>query len=186
MDLVDELAPDILVLGFGTPVRAALNSLAWVRAERLPVRIIVGASEMSRSDVVEAMTLNVDGIVPGNAPDEEILTCFQAVAEGQQWLSPLIREIAAGRVTWDGRLTEDPFRVLTAREVEVALEVASGTSNQQAAENLGIKLYTLKLHLHRIYARLRVANRRELAQLAARRPVPAVEPGHKATRESGR
>lgn len=174
VDLVDELSPDILVLGFGMTDRAALNALAWVRAERLPVRVIIGAAEMSRDDVVEAMTLNIDGLLPDTASDEQIAACLSAVVESRQWLSPVAVDVAAGRTSWDGRFAKDPLWVLTEREIEVALEVARGPSNQQAAENLGIKLPTLKLHLHRIYARLKVANRHELAQLVARRPLPGV------------
>jgi DNA-binding NarL/FixJ family response regulator len=51
---------------------------------------------------------------------------------------------------------------LTAREREIALLVARGWPNKQVARALGLSTGTVKMHLHRIFQKLGIANRRAL------------------------
>jgi DNA-binding CsgD family transcriptional regulator/PAS domain-containing protein len=48
---------------------------------------------------------------------------------------------------------------LSAREIEVARLVASGLSNQEVAQKLGVSYYTARNHVERLLAKLGVANR---------------------------
>ena len=55
---------------------------------------------------------------------------------------------------------------LSAREVQILEQVATGATNQQIAHNLGISVNTVKAHLRNIYGKLQVESRTE-ATLAA-------------------
>lgn len=58
---------------------------------------------------------------------------------------------------------------LTTQELEVALVVARGATNREAAAELFLSPKTIEAHLSRIYVKLNVRSRTELAaQLAAR------------------
>jgi DNA-binding CsgD family transcriptional regulator len=48
---------------------------------------------------------------------------------------------------------------LSAREVEVARLVATGLSNQEVAERLGVSYFTARNHVERVLSKLGVANR---------------------------
>ena len=48
---------------------------------------------------------------------------------------------------------------LSAREIEVARLVASGLSNQEVAEKLGVSYFTARNHVERLLAKLGVGNR---------------------------
>jgi DNA-binding NarL/FixJ family response regulator len=58
---------------------------------------------------------------------------------------------------------------LTRREREIAQLVAQGYSNQEIATKLGISICTVKNHLQRIFWKLRITNRTQLA-LRVREP----------------
>jgi DNA-binding NarL/FixJ family response regulator len=62
-------------------------------------------------------------------------------------------------------LPEGMFRYqeLTRREGEVVHLVAQGLANKVVAGRLGIQEGTVKIHLHHIFRKLRVANRTSLA-----------------------
>jgi len=64
---------------------------------------------------------------------------------------------------------------LSAREREVLLWVANGLSNQQIAEQLGIRPATVKRHLENLYAKLGVAGRADARALLERAATPALE-----------
>ena len=52
---------------------------------------------------------------------------------------------------------------LTKREAEIAGLVSQGLANKAVAGLLGVREGTVKIHLHNIYRKLRVANRTGLA-----------------------
>ena len=55
---------------------------------------------------------------------------------------------------------------LTAREAEIARLVAAGLSNKQIAREAHIAEGTVKIHLHKAYKKLGIANRSTLAVMA--------------------
>ena len=54
-------------------------------------------------------------------------------------------------------------KLLTPREAEIARFVAAGLSNKQIARKASIAEGTVKIHLHRAYQKLGIANRAGLA-----------------------
>jgi DNA-binding NarL/FixJ family response regulator len=58
---------------------------------------------------------------------------------------------------------------LTAHELQVALVVANGATNREAAAALFLSPKTIEFHLAHIYRKLGVHTRTELAGVAARR-----------------
>jgi DNA-binding NarL/FixJ family response regulator len=58
------------------------------------------------------------------------------------------------------------------RERQIATFLASGCSNQEIANRLGLRLQTVKNHLSRIYRKLGVPNRVQLAVLVVHEGQP--------------
>ena len=56
---------------------------------------------------------------------------------------------------------------LTPRELQLALIVGRGATNQEASGALFVSPKTVEAHLHRIYVKLRIRSRTELARLLA-------------------
>ena len=55
---------------------------------------------------------------------------------------------------------------LTPREAEILSAVARGLSNQAVGKELYLSDQTVKFHLHKIYRKLRVANRTQATNVA--------------------
>jgi two-component system nitrate/nitrite response regulator NarL len=60
----------------------------------------------------------------------------------------------------------DQNLLLTERERQIILVLAEGITNKEIARRLGLTEGTVKVHLHRIYRKLGIANRTALAVLA--------------------
>jgi two-component system, NarL family, nitrate/nitrite response regulator NarL len=58
------------------------------------------------------------------------------------------------------------IELLTARERQIVRVMAEGLTNQEIAQRLRLAEGTVKVHLHRIYRKLGIANRTALAILA--------------------
>ena len=63
---------------------------------------------------------------------------------------------------------------LTARECEVAVRAAAGTSNRKIAEQMHVSVRTVEGHLYQVYSKLHVASRSELKDVIS---TPATPPG---------
>ncbi|MDQ0757138.1 LuxR C-terminal-related transcriptional regulator [Arthrobacter sp. B3I4] len=57
--------------------------------------------------------------------------------------------------------------ILTARECEVAVRAAAGTSNRKIAEQMQVSVRTVEGHLYQVYAKLHLASRSELKEAIA-------------------
>ena len=54
---------------------------------------------------------------------------------------------------------------LTAREAQIALEIAYGKTDHEIAETMGVAFSTIRTHINHVYAKLGVRNRAALAHL---------------------
>ena len=104
------------------------------------------------------------GVVPPDAPPEELGAAVAAVAQGLVVLPRTLAEGALAGVSAAEELSEPP----TAREGEVLGLLARGLSNKQIARELHISEHTVKFHISALYAKLGVGNRAEAVSQGAR------------------
>ena len=122
-------------------------------------------SEDDRSvPVLRALAPGGWGVVPPDAPLEELSAAIVAVARG---LVVLPRTLT-GRLLRTRAVVEEPAEHLTAREREVLGLLGSGLSNKMIARDLEISEHTVKFHVSSIYAKLGAENRAEAVSLGAR------------------
>jgi len=65
--------------------------------------------------------------------------------------------------SWGYITFDDLLKPLTPRERQVALLAARGLTNRQIATEVGLSIYTVSNHLKRVYVKLEVGSRTELA-----------------------
>jgi DNA-binding CsgD family transcriptional regulator len=82
--------------------------------------------------------------------------------DARPYLERCDRELAACGLTPAKRRTRTATR-LTPQELAVARLVASGMTNQQAASELVVSVKTVEYHLGKVYAKLSITSRGELA-----------------------
>jgi DNA-binding NarL/FixJ family response regulator len=57
------------------------------------------------------------------------------------------------------------FGALTAREAQIALEIAYGKTDHEMAETMGVAFSTIRTHINHLYGKLGIRNRAALARL---------------------
>lgn len=92
-----------------------------------------------------------------------LLASFFILANGG--IAAALLPSASGRRTVPGELTDESAAAesLSPREQEVALLLAEGKAYKAIASDLGVSLSTVRTHVERIYAKLGVVNKVELA-----------------------
>lgn len=132
--------------------------LRRVREQRLALKVVLLTASLDRQQVTDAIGLGVDGIVLKEGAERLLIECLTAVRKGLQWLHPDLIE----------RMVElndagDPLAGLAPRERAVVHLIQTGMRNREIADQLGMTEGTVKVYLHRIYEKLGLSNRTELA-----------------------
>ena len=114
---------------------------------------------------LRAMQLRGWGVVPPDAPPEELAAAVAAVGQGlivlpKAMTERLLHEPAAS--------VEELSETLTTREREVLDLLGRGLSNQLIGRELHISEHTVKFHISSLYAKLGVNNRAEAVSRGAR------------------
>ena len=168
---VRQLKPDILLLDIVMPRVSGLQVLDELSAGRMPVRTIVLTAAIERSKAVETLQRGARGVLLKEASTAHLFKCIRCVAEGQYWVG---REEVGDLVEYMRRevsaAQDERERLgLTGRELEIVSAIVAGLSNRDMASQFAISEQTVKHHLTRIYDKLGVSNRLELALYAIQR-----------------
>ena len=168
LELISETKPDVLLLDVQLSGNPPLESLRQLKnlSDADGVRTILLLPSIQQSEVVRAMKLGACGVVAKDAPPEILLKSIRAVMNGILWVD---REIIQSLINVNrGRKPVNENRVsdLTPRELDIVRAIVEGRVNKEIAETFNISEYTVKHHLTRIFDKLRVANRVELAIFA--------------------
>jgi DNA-binding NarL/FixJ family response regulator len=116
--------------------------------------------------VVEALAAGADGFLLKDTPPPQVVDAIRKVADGEPMLSPtvtrsLIRQVASGNRS--PKAAEARLADLTQRERDVALAVGRGLSNAEIAAELYLSVPTVKAHVSRLFDKLGVTNRVQIA-----------------------
>ena len=127
--------------------------------------LILISEEQHMVSRLRAMQLKGWGVVPPDAPPEELAAAVAAAGQGLIVLPKTLTErLLQEPAPTVGELSE----TLTAREREVLDLLGRGFSNKLIARELHISEHTVKFHISSLYAKLGVTNRAEAVSRGAR------------------
>jgi DNA-binding NarL/FixJ family response regulator len=162
--LTDGDRVDVLLLDIRLGAESGLRLLSDGFAGREPRPAIVVLTAYDYPQYAEAaLRMGAAGFVLKTAPLAELLDA--------------IRRVASGGLAFAARPNASTGARLTAREHDVVRLVVEGRSNDEIATALGIGAKTVETHLGRLFERLGLASRTELASRALREGWLEVPPG---------
>ncbi len=163
-------SPDVVLMDIRMPVLGGLEATRELHRRPDPPRIIVLTTFDADEHVVEALAAGADGFLLKDTPPPEIVGAIRTVAAGDPMLSPAATRTLIDRLrreTGDQRATtaRDALRLLTERELDVAREIGGGHSNAEIGARLHLSVPTVKAHVSRVFDKLQVTNRVQIAIL---------------------
>ena len=149
----------------GDGCNTGLQVVREVRTSHPLIRIILLVDYDDRSTVVDAFRARVDGIFNRDEPFEMLCKCIHAVHEGQIWAnSKQLRFVIELFGKREEQIKSATGRnLLTKREEVLAYCVAEGHTNADISRQLNLSEHTVRNYLFRVFNKLGVSNRLELA-----------------------
>lgn len=161
--LARELHPDVVLMDVRMPRRDGVQATAAVRALPDAPAVVVLTAFATDEFVLGSLRAGAAGFLLKHTPPAQLVDAIRQAAAGTMSFSPeaLNRLVsAAARVPGTERVAS-----LSGREAEIADLVAQGLTNSDIAGRLYLSLPTVKTHLGRIFDKLDVTNRVQLALL---------------------
>jgi DNA-binding NarL/FixJ family response regulator len=170
VELVGELAPDVVLMDIRMPVMDGLEATQVLHAQPAPPAVVVLTTFDADDHVVRAVAAGADGFLLKDTPPLELVQAVRVVAAGDSMLSPsvtrrLIDHVASSAPAPQAAV-EPGLADLSAREREVLVELATGASNAEIGATLFMSEATVKAHVTHLLTKLGRSNRVQLAILA--------------------
>jgi NarL family two-component system response regulator LiaR len=164
MRLIREYQPDVAVLDIQMPGQSGIDVTRAIRAERLPVGVLILTAFDDPPYVKAALQAGANGYLLKTAEASEIIEAVQSVREGQSVLDQVVaRRLMEQFVTPQA---EAHIESLTDRELEVLRLTARGFTNKAIGAELSISDRTVQGHLAKVYNKLRASSRTEAVMRA--------------------
>ena len=142
-----------------------LEEASFAVAEDGTQALVLISDEDNAVSRLRAMQLRGWGVVPPDAPPEELAA---AIAPAGQGLIVLPKAVTERLLHEPAASAEELSETLTAREREVLDLLGHGLSNKLIGRELHISEHTVKFHISSLYAKLGVNNRAEAVSRGAR------------------
>lgn len=162
--LTRELHPDVVLMDVRMPRRDGVAATAAVRALPDAPAVVVLTAFATDEFVLDALRAGASGFLLKHTPPAQLVDAIRAAAAGTMTFSPeaLSRLVSAAPTPLPGT---ERVATLSQREAEIADLVARGLTNGDIAGQLYLSLPTVKTHLARIFDKLAVTNRVQVALL---------------------
>ena len=150
--------PHIVLMDFTSELPAGV--LGQIDGALLRASVVLWVYEISAEMALHAMSIGVRGILRSTLSPELILRCLQKVHNGELWFEKaLVDEYMDARKAG-----------LTGREIQLIRLLSLGLKNKEIASTLSITEGTVKVYLSRLFQKLGVKDRFELALYGMKHP----------------
>jgi len=154
--------PGVVLMDLRLPDISGIDAMIAICKEFPEARVIVVTTVEGDAEISRALAGGARGYVLKSMPPKDLVEVIRQVNAGKKRIPS---EVAA-------RLAEHfDGDALTAREVEVLAQVASGNRNRDIADKLFITEETVKVHIKHIMEKLDAKDRTQAVSIGIRRGI---------------
>lgn len=130
-----------------------------------PIKILLIADRkwlpIAYKEIPEMTSKGVVGIIPPGTDSRLLKKAVKAVSSGEFWINhQTIKKVLSSRSLPENKVN------LTSKESEIVSFICQGYRNKEIAQKLNISEQTIKSHCNRIYKKIGVSDRLQLALYA--------------------
>jgi len=164
-----KLDPDVVLMDIRMPGMDGIEAAAHLARPGSRAKILMLTTHDLDEYVYRAMRAGASGFLLKDASRDQLTTAVRTVSAGEALLAPSVTrrliEDFCRRPSPDGTAA-DAARQLTGRELEIVKLVARGLTNAEIAARLYLSDATVKSHIARILAKLRLRDRIQVVVFA--------------------
>ena len=161
--LAMQLRPDVILMDLRMPILDGVKATERLHSLYPEIRVIVLTTFDDDEFIFDGLRAGALGYLLKDVSSEKLFEAVRAAAKGEYFLLPSITAKVIAEFARLPRSTQvksaNMPEVLSPREFEILLLVATGASNKEIAERLVISEGTVKNHLSSILSKLNAKDR---------------------------
>ena len=157
-----ESKPEVILVDISMPVLNGFDAVREIRKRGSEAKIIFLTMHNDATLVAEALRCGASGYILKQSAGEELVNAIREVAQGNNYISPLITSLPS-----ESQTKQAP-KTLTPRQREVVQLIGQGLTMKEVAAELKISTRTAETHKYEIMETLGVETTAELIRYCLR------------------
>ncbi|HEY1025184.1 MAG TPA: response regulator transcription factor [Sphingobacteriaceae bacterium] len=158
---------DLLILDIEVPGRNGLEVLQQIKAERIKTPVLVFSFHREDQIAVRALKAGAAGYLSKDSADTELVNAIHQVLSGNKYISAAVAQQLVARL--DNPDDKEPHEILSDREFQTLLLIASGKTVSEISEELSLSVSTISTYRGRILEKMSMRTNAELTSYVIRR-----------------
>jgi two-component system invasion response regulator UvrY len=155
---------DILILDIDLPGRNGLEILQQIKSDKIKVPVLMFSFHGEEQLAFRAMKLGAAGYLSKDAADLELVKAINQISLGKKYVSMTLSEKLLSLL--DEHSDKVPHELLSEREYQTLLLIASGLSVTEIANQLCLSKPTISTYRARILEKMKLKNNAALTTYA--------------------
>lgn len=160
------LAPDLILMDVEMPEIDGLAALKIIKKAHPGIKVLMLTTFENPEYITQAFLGDADGYITKDIGYKKLIVTIKCVAMGLTVIHPSAKKIIMEKFKKRSRIKENYTDLLALEEINIVRLIVLGESNKQIGDTLHYTEGTIKNKVSRIYERLGISNRLELAVYA--------------------
>jgi two-component system invasion response regulator UvrY len=155
---------DLVVLDIKMPGKGGLDVLKEIKQHRPKLPVVILSMHPEEQFAIRAIRAGASGYLTKECAGEELVLAIRKALKGEKYISGSLAQILAGELDSD---SEKPcHEILSDREYQVMLMIASGKTVGTIAKELCLSVKTISSYRANILLKTRMKNNAEITHYA--------------------
>ena len=154
---------DIILLDISMPDMNGLEAIDELKKQKYDTPILMLSIHPEEQYAIRALKAGASGYLNKEASPNELLLAIQALLVGKKYVS---QELSDRLIEYLGIDTKRPHELLTNREYQIMLLIASGNKLNDIANELKLSVKTISTHKTNTFNKLGLSSNAELVRYA--------------------
>jgi two-component system response regulator NreC len=168
LELIPRLRPDVVLTDIGMPGQSGLSMVRELRSQCPDTRIILLTAHASEEYIRAALDAQTDGYVLKDSGHAELIAAIRTVSRGERYMCQAVANtVLASYLARGSRgARQSPLQLVTVRERQVLIHIASGHTNKSVARELNLSVKTVEKHRANMMRKLTLHNAADVTRFA--------------------
>ncbi|BES64966.1 response regulator transcription factor [Gottschalkiaceae bacterium SANA] len=166
IDECERLKPDIIMMDIEMPEMDGIAALKIIKEKVPQTKIIILTTFDNKENIIASFLAKADGYITKDIDPQELITTIKCVNYGLTVIHKSVKEIMIEKFEKLESKRKNYADVLNVEEIDMIKLIVDGKSNKNLAQAFNYSEGTVKNKVSRIYEKLNISDRLQLAVYA--------------------